>query len=168
MRGRGGLLLAGALLVVAGVAGALYCRTHHHIEDGILAMGVGLLAAWLVVRPHPTGRFLASGAVLSGVGGPLVLLRVTGEQAYDEAGLLAGAALALLLLAEVRGADIRRGLVALLAVAASLAALTGLPSRINAPDVWLAFEQGTGFCIALAAYGVLVLGAVVLPGRQGR
>lgn len=169
MRGRAGTAASSLALLAGGVAIVVQCRAHHHIEDAVLGIGLALLVAWLVQRPHPVGRYLSSGLVLTGVGGALVLVRVTEQYGYDQAALLAGAALALLVAGETRQADARRAAICLLFVGLTDAALVLGPRHVDAPDLWRPFLEGWGFGILLVVYGLLTLGAAVLPsGSPGR
>lgn len=164
--GRGGQAASGILLIGAGVAAFLRCRSAEHLEDGVLIVGLGLLAAWLVQRPHPTGRLLGSGLVLSGVGGAVVLVRLAGQPGYREPAILAGVALAAFLAAEIREGELRRAAGAVLAVAAVDALLAWGPRHVDAADLWRSLEQGWGYGVGLALYGVLTLAGVALPGGR--
>jgi hypothetical protein len=142
------LLLGGVAVICFGVA-------RRNLEETVATLGAADVVAWLVDRRGQ--RYPASGAVLLGLG--IGLLLSDHSPGYrDELifGGIAGGFLACQLLAATCGLGAGG---ALAGVAVSEWALTWLPPRIHAPDVYRAFDDGWAFGVLVIVWGLVSLGA---------
>ena len=126
----------------------------------VALLGAAYVGAWAVERRGQ--RNLASGAALLGLG--IGLLLSDHAPGYRDELIFAGIAGGLLLCQLLAPGTGRGAAGALLGVAVSEWALTWLPSRVAAADVYSAFDDGWAFGIALVAWGLVAL-ARVRPRR---